>query len=104
MTETTHIAKSETARRRAEKHMLPPGNRLSDLAGAALSRTTDLGLARFHGTRLYGFTLAGPMPDTIVFYPKELRPARVDKAMRFSRVAMTFPAGRSAPKVIPLLT
>ena len=93
MTETTHIAKSETARRRAEKHMLPPGNRLSDLAGAALSRTTDLGLARFHGTRLYGFTLAGPMPDTIVFYPKELRPARVDKADALFQGRYDLPGG-----------
>lgn len=54
----------------------PTGNRAIDLAGAILIRARDAGLARAFGTRVYGQSLRGPMPDHMVLYPPELRPGR----------------------------
>lgn len=80
--------------RRQERHILNPGNRLSDLTLAALRRTADLSLTAIYGTWPYRQTLHGPMPDTITHYPKDLRPGRVDKADALFQGRYDLPGGQ----------
>lgn len=80
--------------RKRQSHILNPGNRLSDLGAAAFRRTIDLSLAAFYSTWLYKQTLYGPMPDTIVYYPKDLRPGRVDKADALFQGRYDLPGGQ----------
>lgn len=86
--------KSSGSGRRQERHILNPGNRMIDLTAAGLRRTVDLGLAAFYSTWLYRQTLHGPMPDTIVYYPRDLRPGRVDKADALFQGRYDLPGGQ----------
>ncbi|MBX3508294.1 MAG: heparinase II/III family protein [Parvibaculum sp.] len=70
------------------------GNRLIDLAGAALTRTRDAALARIFNTWIYGQTLRGPMPDHMVLYPPELRPGRASAADALFQGRWFLPGGQ----------
>lgn len=70
------------------------GNRLIDLAGAALTRTRDAALARIFNTWVYGQTLRGPMPDHMVLYPPELRPGRASAADALFQGRWFLPGGQ----------
>ena len=98
MTDTQNTAPAQPRRRagsrRQERHILNPGNRISDLVAAASRRTIDIGLTAFYSTWLYRQTLHGPMPDTMVYYPKDLRPGRVDKADALFQGRYDLPGGQ----------
>ena len=80
--------------RKRERHILNPGNKFSDLSAAAIRRSIDLSLAAFYSTWVYKQTLHGPMPDTIVYYPRDLRPGRVDKADALFQGRYDLPGGQ----------
>ena len=71
-----------------------PGNRLTDLAGAALIRARDAALAHVFNTWAYGQTLRGPMPDHMVLYPPELRPGRTSAADALFQGRWFLPGGQ----------
>jgi uncharacterized heparinase superfamily protein len=73
---------------------MPPGNRATDLAAAALVRLRDRILARTYASWPYGQSLRGPMPDHMVFYPRDLRPGRADKADAFFHGRWSLPGGQ----------
>ena len=77
-----------------ERHILNPGNRMGDLAAAVFHQTIDLSLAALYSTWAYRQTLHGPMPDTMVYYPKDLRPGRVDKADALFQGRYDLPGGQ----------
>lgn len=70
------------------------GNRLIDLAGAALTRARDAALARIFNTWVYGQTLRGPMPDHMILYPPELRPGRTSAADALFQGRWFLPGGQ----------
>ncbi|MEP0709341.1 MAG: heparinase II/III family protein [Parvibaculum sp.] len=72
----------------------PSGNRAIDLAGAALVRMRDAGLARAFDTWAYGQSLRGPMPDHMVLYPPELRPGRASAADALFQGRWFLPGGQ----------
>lgn len=80
--------------RNSEQHKLDPGNRYIDLAGAGLQRGIDNAFAKLCGTWAYRQTLHGPMPDTMVHYPRDLRPGRVDKADALFQGRYDLPGGQ----------
>lgn len=73
---------------------MPAGNRLGDLTWAAIRRLLDHGLAWVFSTKLYRFTLRGPMPDHMVLYPKDLRPGRSEKASAMMHGRFDLPGGQ----------
>lgn len=75
-------------------HAVPPGNRATDLALAALIRTRDAALAWAYGTWIYGQSLRGPMPDHMVLYPRELRPGHAEKADALFQGRWFLPGGQ----------
>jgi uncharacterized heparinase superfamily protein len=75
-------------------YAMPPGNRATDLALAALVRLRDTTLARTYASWAYGQTLRGPMPDHMVLYPRDLRPGRADKADALFQGRWSLPGGQ----------
>lgn len=80
---------------RVAARSVPSGNRLIDLAGAALTRTRNAALARIFNTWIYGQTLRGPMPDHMVLYPPELRPGRASAADALFQGRWYLPGGQA---------
>jgi uncharacterized heparinase superfamily protein len=73
---------------------MPPGNRATDLAIAALVRLRDKLLARTCATWAYGQSLQGPMPDQMVLYPKDLRAGSAETADALFQGRWSLPGGQ----------
>jgi uncharacterized heparinase superfamily protein len=94
LSEELAASRAPTKGARSEHHIMPPGNRTADLIVAAARRTLDHALAYIYGTRAYGLTLRGPMPDHMVHYPKDLRPGRADKGAALMHGRFDLPGGQ----------
>ncbi|MGB3809557.1 MAG: heparinase II/III family protein [Parvibaculum sp.] len=75
-------------------YAMPPGNRTTDLALAALVRLRDKALARAYASWAYGQSLRGPMPDHMMLYPRDLRPGRAETADALFQGRWSLPGGQ----------